>query len=72
MGGRVKHIGRGRYCLFLLKGFARTQLRRMSVNNVRAFLMSVGFYLYSAEKYTLVKIAGKRTAKARDRATSGK
>jgi len=41
MGGRVKHIGRGRYCLFLQKGFARTQLRRMSVNNVRAFIVFV-------------------------------
>ncbi len=46
MGGRVKHIGRGRYCLFLQKGFARTQLRRMSVNNVRAFVLCNSNYLY--------------------------
>ena len=37
LGREGEHIGRGRYCLFLQKGFARTQLRRMSVNNVRAF-----------------------------------
>ena len=38
-----QHIGRGRYCLFLQKGFARTSLERMSVNNVRAFLV----YMYN-------------------------
>ena len=36
-GREGQHIGRGRYCLFLQKGFARTSLERMSVNNVRAF-----------------------------------
>ena len=36
-GGRVKHIGRGRYCLFLQKGFARTSDLGISVNNFHAF-----------------------------------
>ena len=37
VGGRVGHIGRGRYCLFLAKGFARTVRWRMSVDNIHAF-----------------------------------
>ena len=31
MGGRVKHIGRGRYCLFLAKG----HFRNLMIENKR-------------------------------------
>ena len=30
---------RGRFCLFLVNGFARASEMRMSVNNVHAFLL---------------------------------